>query len=108
MARRIAQENGLPQPPLVRVNIVTETRFRGEFELYGRKIPDYQPRVIQVFPSTGAVIDDKGHVLTFLGYRWVDIQSAEPRVDVITSDGQKYAAKLVGIDESLGTAEMPA
>src|SRR5512143_420950 len=91
-----AQDSGLPQPSLVRVNIVSETRFTGDFEAYGKRIPDYQPRIIQVFPSTGAVIDDKGHVLTFLGYRWVDIQSPDPRVDIITSDGQKFPAKLVG------------
>ena len=104
----LGQESGSPpkilEPSLVRVNIVSETRLPGNFQVYGKRIPEYQPKVIQVFPSTGIVMDDKGHVLTFLGYRWVDIQSEDPRIDIITGDGQKYRGKLVGIDQSMGVA----
>ncbi len=92
------------EPSLVRVNIVSEIRLPGNFEVYGKRIPEYQPKIIQVFPSTGVVIDDKGHVLTFLGYRWVDIQSADPRIDIITGEGRRYRGKLVGIDQSMGVA----
>jgi serine protease Do len=104
-----AQDQGAPdqravEPSLVRVNIISETRLPGNFEVYGKRIPEYQPKVIQVFPATGIVMDDSGHVLTFLGYRWVDIQSDEPRIDIITSEGQKYRGKLVGIDQSMGVA----
>lgn len=97
-------ERPVAEPSLVRVNIISEIRLPGNFEVYGKRIPEYQPKIIQVFPSTGVVMDDKGHVLTFLGYRWVDIQSAEPRIDIITSEGRRYRGKLIGIDQSMGVA----
>jgi serine protease Do len=90
---------------LVRLNITTETRGAVEsVEIYGKRVPNYRPTIIQVFPSTGVVIDEQGHVLTFLGYRWVDIQSPNPRIDIFTNEGQKYKGKLIGIDQSMGTA----
>jgi serine protease Do len=90
---------------LVRVNITTETRGRAErVVINGREIPDYRPRIIQIFPATGIVIDDSGHVLTFLGYRWVDIQGSNRRIEVVTNQGQKLPGRLVGIDQSVGVA----
>ena len=63
---------------LVRVNIITETKGSGDsFVINGKRLPSYQPRIIQVFPATGVVLDEKGDVLTFLGYRWVEIQTRE-------------------------------
>jgi hypothetical protein len=68
------------EPNLVRVNVISETRWTGDsVVINGKKLPDYQPRIVQVFPSTGVVLDDRGHVLTFLGYRWIEIQSQQPR-----------------------------
>ncbi len=90
---------------LVRVNITTETRGPAEpIVINGRRIPDYRPKIIHVFPSTGVVMDDSNHVLTFLGYRWVDLQQTDPRVDIITGKGEQYKGKLVGIDHVLGVA----
>ena len=90
---------------LVRVNITTETRGKGErVVINGREISDYRPRIIQIFPATGIVIDDSGHVLTFLGYRWVDIQGSNRRIEVVTNQGQKLPGRLVGIDQSVGVA----
>jgi serine protease Do len=90
---------------LVRVNITTETRGRGErVVINGREISDYRPRIIQIFPATGIVIDDSGHVLTFLGYRWVDIQGSNRRIEVVTNQGRKLPGRLVGIDQSVGVA----
>ncbi|HYK88929.1 MAG TPA: PDZ domain-containing protein [Acidobacteriota bacterium] len=90
---------------LVRLVITTETRGASEsIEINGKRIPDYHPTIIQVFPSTGIVMDDQGHVLTLLGYRWVDMGSNKPRVDILTNEGQKYKGKLIGIDQSLGVA----
>jgi serine protease Do len=90
---------------LVRLNITTESRGSSEsVEINGKRIADYRPTIIQVFPSSGVVIDEQGHVLTFLGYRWVDIQSPSPRIDIFTSEGQKYKGKLIGIDQSMGVA----
>jgi serine protease Do len=73
----------------------------------GRIIP-YQPKIVELFPSTGIVIDDKGHVLTFLGYRWVDIHARSPRIEIIDSLGQKHAGKLIGIDQSVRVAVVQA
>jgi serine protease Do len=90
---------------LVRLNITTENRGSSEsVEINGKRIADYHPTIIQVFPSTGVVMDEQGHVLTFLGYRWVDIRSPSPRIDIFTSEGQKYKGKLIGIDQSMGVA----
>ena len=94
---------------LVRVNITTEAPTPGEaIVINGKRLEGYQPKVIQVFPSTGVVIDDEGHVVTFLGYRWVDIHSKDPRIEIIASRGQSHAGKMIGIDESVGVAVVRA
>ncbi len=98
----VAQDEDLT---LVRVKIMTETRGPiVPLEINGKSIPGYQPNIIHMFPSTGVVMDDSGHVLTFLGYRWVDLQQADPRVDIVTWKGERYRGKLVGIDHALGVA----
>ncbi len=94
---------------LVRVNITTETRGEGETVVINdRRIPNYHPKIIEIFPSTGLVIDDKGHVLTFLGYRWVDIQARDRRIEIQTNVGRKLPGKMVGIDQSNGVAVIKA
>lgn len=93
------------EPNLVRVNVISETRWTGDsVVINGKKLPDYQPRIVQVFPSTGVVLDDRGHVLTFLGYRWIEIQSQQPRIEIITTQGRTLKGKMIGIDQSAGTA----
>ena len=98
----------LPGPEdstLVQVNIRAETRALPEsLEISGIRIPGYSPTVVHVFPATGVVIDDRGHVLAFLGYRWVDLGNSELQVDVVAYGGRRVPAKLVGIDQSLGVA----
>jgi serine protease Do len=90
---------------LVQVNIRAETRALPEaLEISGIRIPGYRPTVVHLFPATGVVIDDRGHVLAFLGYRWVDLGGSDLRVDVETPGGRRLPAKLVGIDQSLGVA----
>ena len=106
----VAQENGSKgaqkgaETTIVRVNITTVTPARQPIVINGKRIANYQPKIIHFFPSTGVVFDDDGHVLTFLGYRWVDIQASNPRIDIITSEGQKHRGKLLGIDQSMGVA----
>ncbi|MDR0842181.1 MAG: PDZ domain-containing protein [Acidobacteriota bacterium] len=96
-------------PALVRVSIISEFRGpKGMVELNGKVIHDYSPIVIQDFSSVGIVLDDKGHVMTFLGYRWVDIQSDKPRIEIATSTGKKFPGKLVGIDQRSGVAVIQA
>jgi serine protease Do len=90
---------------LVQVNITTETLGNPESVMIaGKIVRDYTPRIIELFPSTGLVIDDKGHVLTFLGYRWVNIHGRNPRIEIIDSGGRKYPGKLIGIDQNMRIA----
>jgi hypothetical protein len=90
---------------LVRVRITSEGPPSAEaIIINGRRLEGYQPRIIQAFPSTGVVMDNKGNVLTFVGYRWVDIPDRDPSVEIVTEQGQAYAGKLIGIDESAGVA----
>jgi serine protease Do len=105
-ARAAAQD----EPGLVRVNIVktfTDNSGPGQtIELNGRSIPNYHPTIIQVFPSTGVVIDDRNHVLAFLGWAWVDVYGGDLRVEIFADpEGkEKLRGKVVGIDQSTGVA----
>jgi S1-C subfamily serine protease len=90
---------------LVRVNIISEFRGpKGMVELNGKILNDYSPTIIQDFSSVGIVIDPKSHVMTFLSYRWVDIQATNPRIEISTNDGKKLPGKLIGIDQRNGVA----
>ncbi len=94
---------------LVRVNITLETRGGSEdVVINGRHISGYRPRILHVFPSTGVVLDESGHVLAFLGYRWVDLHGPAPRIDLVTHEGDKYNGRLIGIDENIGVAVIQA
>jgi serine protease Do len=91
----------------VRVNIIRTITDAGPGEtvtINGQKITNYHPKIIRMFPSTGIVIDDKRHVLTFLGYRWIDVQGEPRRIDIVTSRGERFPAKMVGIDQNSGVA----
>ncbi|HSW40630.1 MAG TPA: hypothetical protein VLL97_14185, partial [Acidobacteriota bacterium] len=90
---------------LVRVNIISEIQgIEGGIEINGKLVEGYSPIIIRDFTSTGIVIDGGKSVLTFLGYRWVDIQSDNPRIEITTSTGKKWKGSLVGIDQSNGAA----
>ncbi len=90
---------------LVRVRITSEGPPSAEaIIINGRRLEGYQPRIIQAFPSIGVVMDNKGNVLTYVGYRWVDIPSRNPSVEIVTEQGQAFSGKLIGIDESAGVA----
>ncbi len=97
------------QRTLVRVRITLETSTPGEaIIINGKRLEGYRPRIIQVFPATGIVMDDEGHVMTFLGYRWVDIHSRDPQIEIIADQGQSHPGKMIGIDESVGVAVVRA
>ncbi len=91
---------------LVQVNITTETPGSPEsvVEFGGKVLRNYQPTIIGWFPSSGIVIDDKGYVLTFVGYRWVDIYARNHRVEIVDAQGQRHPGKLVGIDQNMRVA----
>jgi serine protease Do len=106
-----AQDNASlkAEQTLVQVNFMTEILGAPEsVEIAGQVLRDYRPKIVGLFPSTGIVIDDKGYVLTFLGYRWVYINARNPRVEIIDSQGRKHPAKLIGIDQSVGVAVVRA
>jgi serine protease Do len=92
-------------PDLVRVHVVAEIRGpKDALAINGTIVPGYSPRIIQAFSSTGIVLDNKGHVMSFLGYRWVGVQRWDPRFEIATADGQKFEGKLIGIDQGNGVA----
>jgi serine protease Do len=92
-------------PSLVRVSIIIEVHgARDTVEINGKVIPNYSPVIIQEFPSTGVVLDQQNYIMTFLGYRWVDIDNHQARIAVTTNEGQKLSGKLVGIDQHNGVA----
>ena len=100
---------GAPDPGLVWVNIISEFRGpKGNVNLNGKILRDYSPLIIQDFSSVGVVLDDNGNVMTFLSYRWVDMQSENPRIEISNRDGQKLPGKLVGIDQRNGVAVVRA
>jgi S1-C subfamily serine protease len=96
--------NKAPLHSLVRISIVN--KFRGPketVEINGKRFNDYSPLIIQSLSATGVVLDQKGDILTFLGYRWLDIQGHDPGIEV-TGAGQKWKGKLIGIDQRNGVA----
>jgi len=96
-------------PNLVRVSIISEFYGpKGTVILNGKILRDYSPLIIQDFSSAGVVFDDRGHVMTFLSYRWIDIQSDNPRIEISYRDGQKLPGKLIGIDQRTGVAVIQA
>jgi serine protease Do len=90
---------------LVRAEIVVETKGANvDVEIAGRRVTGYRPTIIQGFPATGVVMDDKDHVLTFLGYGWVNLQNHDEQITIYTPNGQACPGKMIGIDEGTGTA----
>jgi S1-C subfamily serine protease len=93
---------------LVRIDILAESGGRELVEINGRRIPDYRPKIIQAFTATGVVLDDQTNILTFLGYRWVEMESPKPKIHVTALNGERYEGRLVGIDQSVGVAVIAA
>jgi len=93
---------------LVRVNIFTTNEASEPAapvrNLGTGSLQSYRPTIIEWIPSSGIVMDDKGHVLTFVGYRWINIHARNPRVEIIDAQGVKHPGKLIGIDQNLRIA----
>ncbi len=91
------------RPTLVRVNIVSKYHGpKDTVEINGKLVTE-SPIVIQSLSSTGIVLDLKGNVMTFLGYRWLDVQGHDLTIEV-SGAGQKCKGRLVGIDQRNGVA----
>ena len=90
---------------LVRVNFITEIRgAKDAVEINGRLVADYSPVIIQVFSSTGIILDSKSHIMTFLGFHWVDIADQDSRIEIAGAGGRKWKGELIGIDQSSGVS----
>lgn len=91
---------------LVQVNFMIETQASPQsvVELGGRIQRNYQPTIVGWYPSSGIVMDDKGRILAFVGYRWVDIHGRNPRIEVVDALGEKRLGKLIGIDQNMMVA----
>jgi serine protease Do len=106
----MGQENALQRAmdSLVRVDIFTSSVSPGSASavpLGGQGLQNYPPpTIIEWIPSIGIVIDDKGRVLTFVGYRWVNIHARNPRIEITDSQGLKRAGRLIGIDQNMRIA----
>jgi serine protease Do len=105
-----AAENPQPQnldegPSLVRVNIISEIPgAKGMVIFNGKVLEDYTPILVRNFSSTGVVIDHNEHIMAFLGYRWIDLQSQDLRIEISTDANHHWHGKLIGIDQSNGVA----
>jgi S1-C subfamily serine protease len=92
-----AQEK--PPDSLVRVLVTSQS---GVFD---DKTLSPRARLALRIPFPGLVIDDQGHVVSFIGLRWQpDVRLPESRITIETADGKVYSAELVGIDERISLA----
>ena len=64
-----------------------------------RYIP--QIRVQEVAELQGALIDAQGHIISYVGSYWPEFSVPGAHVSVITFDGKKHSAQLVGVDERI-------
>ncbi len=104
---RESRENAKQPADTALVRVIITTRTRGAVdtvEINGKQLRDYSPILIQVFSSTGIVLDRHDCIMAFLGYRWIDIQGRETSVEVISGEGQKRKGQLIGIDQNNGAA----
>jgi serine protease Do len=92
-------------PTLLHVNIIVETRdARNTIEINGKRLSNYSPVIIQDFPSVGIALDKPNYVMTFLGYRWLDIYNKDAKIFITSGEGKKWGGRLVGIDQTNGVA----
>jgi serine protease Do len=97
------------EPGLVRVHVIAEIQGPADaLTINGMVVRGYSPKISQAFSSTGIVLDNKGSIMTFLGYRWVGVQGWDPRFEIATTDGQRLKGKLIGIDQGNGVAVIRA
>jgi serine protease Do len=60
-----------------------------------------QIRVQEVAELQGAIIDAQGHIVSYVGSYWPEFSVPGSPVSVITFDGKKHLAQLVGVDERI-------
>ena len=65
-------------------------------------------QVRQLIPFPGFVIDDQGHIVSFVGFRWPEFTMPDARITVETANGERYPAQVVGIDQRISIAVLSA
>ncbi len=65
-------------------------------------------QVQQLLPFPGLVIDDQGHVISFVGFRWPELAMPEARITVETATGERFPAQVVGIDQRISIVVLSA
>ena len=80
------------------VRIYLDREFSGVVH-EGRYIP--QIRVQETAELQGAIIDTQGHIVSYVGSYWPEFSVPGSPVSVITFDGKKHLAQLVGVDERI-------
>lgn len=83
---RISQQPGAQTPAIIN----------------GAVMDNFAPNIQEVIATTGLVLDDKGHILVYLGERWMELHFPNIDYEVITLNGQVAHGKLRGIDERKG------
>jgi serine protease Do len=80
------------------VRVYLDREFSGVVH-ESRYIP--QIRVQEVAELQGAIIDAQGHIISYVGSYWPEFSVPGAHVSVITFDGKKHLAQLVGVDERI-------
>ncbi|HXK61602.1 MAG TPA: PDZ domain-containing protein [Acidobacteriota bacterium] len=65
-------------------------------------------QVQQRIPFPGLLIDDKGHIVSFVGMRWPELRFPDVQIMVETANGERYRAEVVGIDQRISLAVLVA
>jgi serine protease Do len=93
------------KPPETVVRIVVESRV----SLLDERTMTTAIHVLQRTPFTGLIIDDKGHVVSYVGMRWwPQFGLKRAKIVVETQDGRTFPAEIVGIDERISLAVLEA
>lgn len=90
---------------LVRVDVITEVQNPDDFLIIKENLLDeYKPEMFHQFDSTGVVLDDQDHIMTFLGYGRIYIDKKDTRFEIIAPEGERFQGDLVGVDQGNGAA----
>src|SRR4030042_3426728 len=97
-------EPGQKRPDFL-VKIIIESRVA----IFDARTMTSAIRIQQRTPFTGLIIDDKGHVVSFIGMRWwPDVGVGRTKAVIETQDGRRLPAEFVGIDQRISLAVFEA
>jgi serine protease Do len=100
-----AQVAAAVKPAVININTVTRTTLRTPFEEYfgeeffRRFFGEALPEVMQRSLGSGVIVDPSGIALTN-----AHVVEQATEIEVVTADGQKHKAKIVGMDKKTDLA----